>query len=197
MTIQNISFGKKIPIAKCSIKNRLTRKYVPATCYEIDCKDEADYLEIANLKKKWYFKNSISNDIERKHNNLNDGFGLYLNRHFYTMQTDSDNQIVGICQTEEINKDLELIHLETSPNKKYKYAGQGLLAVLSIIAGKDKTDNIYIPFPVDSARAFYTDKCGFKNCQSNDGLYMNKKRFGLFRQQVEKRMQAPILDINI
>ena len=197
MTIQNISFGKKIPIAKCSIKNRLTRKYVPATCYEIDCKDEADYVEIANLKKKWNFKKSLSDAMERKHDDMLTGIGLYKNRHFYTMQTDSDNQIVGICQTEKGCKDIELIHLETSPNKKYKYTGQGLLAILGIIGEKEKADNIYIPFPVDSARAFYTDKCGFKNCQSNDGLYMNKKRFGLFRQQVEKRMQAPILDINI
>ena len=134
MNIRNISFGKKIPIAKFNIKNRLTRKFVPATCYEIDCTDEADYKEIASLPKKWNFRESLSIDMSKKHENFFGSYELYKNRHFYSIQTDKDNQIVGLCQTEKLNQDLELIHLETSPGKKYKYTGQGMLAVLSSIA---------------------------------------------------------------
>ena len=38
--INNISFGKKIPLTTCQIQDKKTGKFVPATLFEYDCKDE-------------------------------------------------------------------------------------------------------------------------------------------------------------
>ena len=46
----NISFGKKIPIAQCQIQNLATKKFEPATIYELDCHDESDLLEVVKPK---------------------------------------------------------------------------------------------------------------------------------------------------
>ena len=53
MNINPINFGKKIPIAKCHIKDVEKGKFVPATFYEIDCTDINDNNEIYDLNNNY------------------------------------------------------------------------------------------------------------------------------------------------
>jgi hypothetical protein len=50
MFIYPVSFGKKIPVAKCHIIDNQKKKAVPATVYEYDCKnaDDVEDLKSAN-----------------------------------------------------------------------------------------------------------------------------------------------------
>ena len=46
-----ISFGAKIPIAKCKIQNKESGQFENATVYEYTCSDKSD---VEKIKRIWY-----------------------------------------------------------------------------------------------------------------------------------------------
>ena len=96
-----ISFGRKIPKIQCQIQSKETGKFIPATVYEVDCKDEADFQEIRKLDRKWHFRNDIALGMEQKH-----AIQTYLkqksNVSFYAMK-DNKGELIGLAQTKTVN----------------------------------------------------------------------------------------------
>ncbi len=153
MNINPISFGKKIPVAKCKVQDKNTGKFIPATFYEYDCKDESDFLEIKNLSRKWTFKKHIANNMEIKHA-VETFWGEKSNSHFYVME-DANKEILGICQVDEKNEFYNIDYIESKPYNKYKYVGQSMIASIGRKLLKNKGQVLLVRTPVDDAMDFY------------------------------------------
>ena len=70
----SVSFGCKIPITKCQIKDIKHNQFVPATYYEIDCKDTSDIKEVDSLLGEWDFKNAIVYSMKSKFDAIKKGY---------------------------------------------------------------------------------------------------------------------------
>lgn len=157
MFLPSISFGKKIPLAKCQIQDRTNNTPVNATIVEYDCNDLSDMAEIKNLKN-WTYSKFMSDNMAR----------VFKTKQYFTPSCsffaieDDKNEIVGIASTKSVGEELILDSLESSPDKKYKYTGKNMLTFLKDYALSKGLKKIYIPIAVESARDFYINKCGFK-----------------------------------
>ncbi len=189
-----ISFGKKIPITQCKIKDIEQNKFVPATFYEVDCKDKEDILEIAHLNGIWNFKNTIVRNMKIKHDTL----GLIPANelpYFYILEI-GKGLILGISQVKKEGRNISVQFIESKNDNKHKYVGQVMLASLGLNVINEKKYRLIISGPTENARAFYIDKCGFKT-QYNGNLKMNSKHIHRFIRQTQKKTQAPLIDIRI
>ena len=63
MINNSISFGRKIPVATCQVKNLEKNKFTPATVYEFDCRDRSDMEELREAEGEWEFKRALYNDM--------------------------------------------------------------------------------------------------------------------------------------
>ena len=193
MNIPPVTFGKKIPIAKCHIKDLKNDKYVAATCYKIDCTDTSDSSEIWKLDGDWEYNDVVAHNIDEKHRHL-EGIGVQNSLDFYEMQTDKKKEIIGICQVNKTFGDIRLDYLESKPDKGYKYIGQSMLAILGEVAKSEGIERIYIPTPVEEARSFYRDKCGFKEAKDTTAMYMNKNKFKKLKIKAERNTHSKIIN---
>ncbi len=164
----SISFGKKIPVAKCHIQDRTNNNQVNATIVEYDCNDLSDMSEIKRLHN-WTYSKFMSDNMERVFKTKQ-----YFTPSFSFFAIENDNkEIVGIASTKSVGGDLILDSLESSPDKKYKYTGKNMLTFLKNYALLKGLSRIYIPIAVESARDFYINKCGFKRAGYPCNLYVN------------------------
>ena len=193
MNISPVSFGKKIPIAKCHIKDLKHNKYVSVTCYKIDCNDASDSSDIWKLDGDWEYNDVVAHNIDEKHRHLK-GLGVQNSLDFYEMKTDKKKEVVGICQVNKTFGDIRLDYLEAEPENKYKYIGQSMLAILGEVAKAEKMERIYIPAPVEKARAFYKDKCGFKEAKDTTALYLNRNKFKRLKIKAERNTHSKIIN---
>ena len=194
MNINSVSFGKKIPITRCKIKDLEQNKFVPATFYEIDCKDMDDIDEINNLNGKWQFRKTISRKMEDTHDLLEIDENIRKDYGLYVIQKDGGD-IVGLSEVKKWFPDLRLEYLESENEGKYKYIGQTMMASLGEVARREKLKRIYIPIPVDSAVPFYKDKCGFREVRDSAALVMNINKTKKLTELAEEKTNAPIIDL--
>lgn len=189
-----ISFGRKIPITQCQIKDIEQDKFVPATFYEVDCKDKEDIFEIASIPGQWNFKSTIVFNMLSKNRCQNiDSFEKKPS--FYILQ-EQEGEILGISQVKKDGKNFSVQFIESKQDNKHKYVGQTMLASLGLHILKKHGDRLTISSPVDNAKQFYIDKCGFKTCY--DGNFkMNTKHIQRFIRQTQKKTQAPLMDIRV
>ena len=190
--MNTVNFGKKIPLTQCQIKDCKEDKYVPATFYELDCKDKEDILEVANLKGSWYFQNTIVRNMQVKHacqkiSSRDTGSS------FFILQKDN-GPILGICQTKQSGNNLSVQFIESERAKTHKFVGQTMLASLGLKVIKENKNELKIDIPTTNAKPFYIDKCGFKECQ-NGSLKMSTKHLQRFIRKTQKRTKSPLLDI--
>lgn len=194
MKVLPISFGKKIPITRCQIKDNKEKKFVPVTFYEIDCKDDKDIEEIRKLPGVWSYNKPIYSNMKYIHNRLRNP-EEYISESFYEMQTD-DGEIVGICQLNNRFPDLKLEYIESKGDNRYKYVGQTMMASIAKIAKRMKFKRIHIPVPVITAENFYVTKCGFKHCNDDSkGLYMNTSKTKNIQKKAEANINSQIIDL--
>ena len=66
----NISFGQRIPTAKCSVFDTKENEFVPALICEYDCYDKADIDKIANVDGNWAHKDTIVDNMISKHSDI-------------------------------------------------------------------------------------------------------------------------------
>lgn len=189
MKISPISFGRKIPLAKCNIQDKTTGKYTTATFYEVDCKDEEDFKEIKNLGINWQYKYHISDNMETKHI-LNRDASKASNLSFYEMRSDN-NEILAISQVEGINGNYNVNYISRKPLCEYKYVGQTMLACIGAEVNRKKGDRLIITRTTSEARPFYTEICGFEEL-GPFMLKMNRSQINQFIKQTEERTNAPI-----
>jgi hypothetical protein len=189
----NISFGRKLPIIKCQIQDTDTGKFEPATVYQIDCKDEADSLEIRNLPDTWQYKLGITKDMERKHQLLKH-YNQENDSIFYALE-DSKNRIIGLGELEETETGVyDLKYLESNSLGAKKYVGQVLLASMADDILCRNGRKLTVNDAVDSAFDFYANTCGFEDVY---GYYlkMNRGQINNFIEQTEDRTQALLLNL--
>lgn len=179
MFLPSISFGQKIPIAKCHIQDRKNNSVVDATIVEYDCNDLSDMAEIKNLKN-WTYSKFMSDNMSRVFKTKQ---YLTPSYSFFAIENDK-KEIVGIASTKSIGEELILDSLESSPDKKYKYVGKNMLTFLKNYSLSKGLKKIYIPIAVESARDFYIKKCGFKQSGFECSLTINCNHAPKLNEQI-------------
>lgn len=183
----SISFGKKIPITKCSIKDNQQNKFVRATVYEIDCQDKSDIDEIRALDDRWDFKDTIICGMERKSTQ-----GDRSSSTFYKLESE-DGETLGLCYARNEDESLSVHYIESKRSNKFKYVGQSLLASLGLNAFHDRKNKLIIKNAMSSAYDFYKEICGFKEADFCD-LEMDRRGIIEFVRQTEKRTEGKIIN---
>lgn len=192
MNISSISFGRKIPRYTCQIQEKETGKYVPATIYEYDCKDEGDYLEVKSLGHNWCFRDNIAKCMDKKHT-TQAYFHEKSNDSFFALQTGKD--ILGLIQVCTLNGISNIDYITTKPHNPYKYVGQTMIAAAGKRLLKKDGYQLTVETAIDDAAPFYK-KIGFKEFGKFPfEIYrMNKNEIETLIEITELTTDAPILD---
>ena len=197
-----ISFGAKIPIAKCKIQNRQTGKTESATVYEYTCTDKSDVEKIKKivLKHDWEFGPDIAYDAWWKNSVIekNDTRYDYMrDYHIYSIENNR-RKTIGLCETQE-KDDVSVEFLETLQDKKYRFTGQTLLASVAEKASH-VANRLIILNAAQKALDFYRKTCGFtKEIRDDDGIsfVVDKPQLQDFIRQTEQRTSGEILSLNV
>lgn len=188
----NISFGAKIPIAKCQIQNTITKNFESALIYEIDCKDRSDINTFVMPEEEWNYAKCIQGNLADSMM-MEAIYNVPRKSSFYILQN-KDGETLGISEVEKsADNNYNLAYLDTKKDKQYKYVGQTLLSTVTREAYKKGTKKFTVFGAALSALDFYTETCGFKK----NGPYtpiIERDEIPDFVRQTEKRTQAKIID---
>ncbi|MCD7879952.1 MAG: hypothetical protein LUG16_08480 [Candidatus Gastranaerophilales bacterium] len=190
MDIFPVSFGKHIPAAACNIIDKSTNSSIPVTIYELDCDREKDIEDVKNAKGMWIYKNDIVYNMQKKLNFQK--FFSSLNTHKFYVMENSKDEIIGMCQIQDLESRIKIDYLESIGSSlskpEYKYVGQSLLALVGMNSLKKGSNKIIIPIPVENAKKFYTKKCGFKQ-KSDNTLQMKKQQIKQFVTKIKHKTE--------
>ena len=197
-----VSFGAKIPIAKCKIQNQQTGKIESATVYEYTCSDKSDIEKIERIvsKQDWEFGYDIFNSARWKNSvieNNDKRYGYMMDYHYYSIENNR-KKTIGICETKEENG-IAVELFETLQDKKYKFVGQTFLASLAQKA-KNIDSSLTISYAAPKALGFYRNTCGFtKEVRDDDGVsfVVDKPQLQEFIRQTEQRTSGQIVNLNV
>ncbi|MBQ9245643.1 hypothetical protein IJ182_05180 [bacterium] len=195
--ISSVSFGKHIPIMQSCIKNTKNNNSVPVTLSEVDCMDYEDVETMFKACPNWKYTRHIAADIHNKYCCNYNLYDIEYPYNFYVLK-DSEENIIGFCETEDCDSFINLEYLETKQNDKFKYAGQTILAMLGKILQKQNKDSIFIPNPASGAIDFYTQKCGFWPVDKDrewGSLIIDEKAMSALISDVEAKTNSKIVDI--
>ncbi len=192
ITPMQISFGKKVPIETWTIYDKKTKKFVPATAYHIDAKDESDVAYFDFMEGDWTFrtfiKYTLQSDYERYLRGISSPFDTITrlrDNDYYSIEA-QNGDVACICQTSTLGNETDIAFLESNREKRYKYAGQAMLATIARqVADNNKT--MTVKTPIDSARSFYRDTCKFKAGKSA-GYVLPKNETDAFIKRTKKRI---------
>ena len=188
MIINPVSFGKKIPIATCKVKDLQQNKFVSATMYEFDCCDLSDIREVEGKTRDWDFRTSIVHNMEHKYNCLTNPLHKRINNDaFYTIE--KNNKIIGITQVTKEDPELIIEYIESEHKGEYKYVGQNLINLLGKIAFKENFKRIYVPNPIPKAYNFYVKKCGFKENKNYGSVYLAKAGIAKLQKKIKSLLR--------
>lgn len=173
MNICPVSFGKKLYLDKCQIKDNEQNKFVPASLVQFDCNDISDVDEMFAGGQKWQFRQAVACQMYH----ANDTKDIQTSSYSFFAIENSQKEIVSIAQVKRFGRDLVLDILESEPDKKYKYCGINMISFLKKYALSNNFKRIYIPNPVKTAKDFYTKKCGFREVRNSTALELTKHNF--------------------
>lgn len=194
--MQSVSFGRKIPVAECKVKDIKTGKFIPVKMYEYDCTEQSDIDEVENLPSNFYFyKTAVAREMETK-KKAREKYSIDTGISHYIMQT-NNNETLGIASVRNNEETYSVKFIQTTQNLTHKYIGQTMLASMAKIALNDNRKIFEISFPTDDAMGFYTHKCGFKHGNSYRNLIMSPKDMKKFIFRTQLKTHAPIVDIRV
>lgn len=184
MRISPVSFGKKVPIMQCSIKDVDKQKNVPATISEYDCQTSEDADEVLRMGSDWHYYIDIACDMRNKYKQEN-----FLDEkspfHFYVMENEKGIP-VALCETLEEDKDIKVKYIESTHDYGHKYCGKTMLAALGKKLLNNKGNRLIIAYPLPSAYNFYVKGCGFEKMKENSRyLEMNSEQVDRFVSETE------------
>lgn len=186
----NISFGQRIPTAKCSVFDTKENEFVPALICEYDCYDKADIDKIASVDGNWAHKDTIVDNMKAKHSDIK--CRRANDTRIYTLEND-EGEILGITCFDDLEKNAEVRFIESRRTHRYKYVGQNLLASIGQGVLNGRQNKLIIRSAVDSALGFYKNACGFKNIGFGD-LEMNRYDIHKFLKRTEEKTQSPMVN---
>ena len=192
----SVSFGKNIPIARCQIKDLKQEKFIPATLYELDCSDKNDITEVESVFGTWNFRNTILKEMHNKYNAKQKGSKRFQDSAFFVMKN-NNGEIVGITQTSQSRKNINIELIESENEGKYKYVGQTMLAALTKAMKHIKADTLLVRLYMPQAYEFYTRKCGFKPYGYSWALYMDKPEMEKLQKKTEYKTHSQIIDLKV
>ncbi len=188
----NISFGRKIPIATCQLLDKKRNAYIPTVVYLFDGKDKSDISELQELEDSWEYRDEIIDNI--KYKNTNHRLFRPCDTAIYTIEKYNGEKL-GLCCADNRKKSLEVRFLESQSDKKYKFAGQCLLAAMGQTMLKTlEQEKFIIRSSLASAYSFYQDTCGFIEANYSD-LEMDRENTQRFIKRTEERTKAPIIEL--
>lgn len=185
----NISFGKKIPILQCQILNPQTKKYIPATIFEYDCKDNKDADDINEIDGYWLFKNEIFFSAKDKIQSPS----RHKDIRIFSLEN-KQGKTLGLMQCKKNKNTYDINLIEKRYLDKHKYVGTLLLAAAAKETIKDRADKLTVSSPFQEAREFYINGCGFRTT-STKTLEMDKKQIKEFIKTTEIKTNAPIINL--
>ncbi len=193
-----ISFGNKIPISKTQVFNDKKQKFEEAVLYEYDGKNRSDVDELTEHTGDWEYKYRIAAELLTKYNKLAfdtgmSDFSRYVleNNKFYVLET-KDKELAAICETHGYCNTADIHYLERNPNGNYKLAGQAILASIAKHMLTKPEAHFIVNDPVDSARSFYTETCGFEEeTPGSHSLMMDEAGMTKLVDNFEEAVQPP------
>lgn len=197
MNITPFSFGKKIPLMHCNVKDVRHDKFAEVTLSEYDCKDYSDIQEVNDQCKRWEFGFNIADDMNIKRMDYLKGYEQYPTN-YYVME-DKNKKIIGLCETVDFGNDTNIEFIESKRNSGYKYIGQAMLAMVGKILLNKGKENLCVAHSYIEAVPFYIDKCGFDSVKDDKhifSLFMNNQQIKDFIERVQTKTNAPIKEIN-
>ena len=144
-------------------------KFVDATFYEYDCKDLQDVQDVYELSDEWSFSHILAEGMHKQYlcnfvNMPNSNF------HYYCVKNDK-NQTIGLCSTEENEKEITVEFIESKPFSKLKYVGQSILSSLAQKVLNSDKGKLKIKGSLSDVKSFYENICGFKPIKSQNQLF--------------------------
>ena len=177
-----ISFGKKIPIMQCCIKDMENNKRIPATVCEYDCQTSEDAEDILYMGGNWHFHINMACDMREKY--IKENFdGEKSPAHFYLMEN-PNGKTVAICETVEKDNEISIKYVESERDFGHKYCGKTMLAALGKKLLNNHGKRLYIPSALFDAHDFYVKGCGFE--EINDSPH----KLQMMPEQIDKFISA-------
>ena len=194
MHMSPVSFGKKIPIMKCQIKDIKQNKFVSAKLSKYDCKDYNDIVDVSRSCPNWCFINSILNDMYTKYVQ---GGTEKFSSDFYILENE-EGKAIGFCETKSSKESTNVEYIVSKHNNNYKYIGQALMAMVGKAVLDRGAFRLYVANPAPSASGFYVNKCDFSRIDESSllsPLYLEKDGIERFIDKFQCRTESKILDI--
>ena len=192
MNINPLSFGRKIPINQIRVLDKQQNTFVDATFYEYDCKDLQDVQDVYELSDEWSFSHILADGMHKEYvcnfvNMPNSKF------HYYCVKNDN-NETLGLCATQENEKEIAVEFIESKPFSKLKYVGQSMLASLAQKALLTEKEKLKIKGSLSDVKSFYEKICGFKPIESQNQLFtssfeMDKEEFAPFIARTKSKLK--------
>ena len=196
MQVSSVSFGKKIPVMQCQIKDIKQNKLVGAKLSKYDCKDYEDILEVSNSCSKWCYIRNILKDMETKYIKQNRGKENIL-YDFYILENE-EGKAIGFCETESSKECSNIEYIVSKHDNNYKYIGQALIAMVGKSVLNRGGHRLYVANPAPSANGFYTNKCGFIRLDERSflsPLWLEKDGIEDLINKFQEKTQSEISDI--
>ena len=197
MQVSPVSFGKKIPIMQCQIKDTKQNKFVTAKLSKYDCNDYKDIIEVSKSCSKWYFINNIVNNMnikyERQKNNQQDKIPL----DFYILENE-EGKTVGICETGNSKESTNIEYIVSKHDNNYKFIGQAIIAMIGKTVLDRNACRLYVANPAPSASGFYINKCGFTRLDERSilsPLFLEKDGIEKLIKIFQYRTKSEIQDV--
>ena len=185
-----ISFGAKIPINTCNLYDNQAKKFIKAVVYEIDCKDKSDVDYFKNIQEPWLFRRQFIHSAAYNYFLFSQKHEISPNK-IYSLE-DKDGYVAGFCKTVSDKNTLNIEFIESSPSKKYKYAGQTMLASIAkqlLYTGKDLT----VEIPAFEAKEFYSKVCKFDKEALAEGFILPQQKMKDFIERTERKTKGEML----
>lgn len=193
-----ISFGRKIPIMNSRVYDKQAGEFVKATVYELDGKDEDDYLYVAMKGDCIPYKTDITSSLYLKYRkqqktafepNSQDNF-----EKFYALETE-DGKISALIEAFKIKNFADIKRMSTDRSGKYGLLGQTIMASLMQQMLLEKDPTLIVSDPSTKGRDFYTNTCGFKSdAQDSHQVVINKEDMTNFLRNYSQKTEQETLD---
>ena len=188
-----LSFGKQIPTIRCNVQETKTKKFVPATLYEADCKNISDYETVRKAKGDWCYKDYILSNMRAKML-INNIPGIKTSDKFYILKEDKNDDVIGMVQVRDKDDNVCIKYIESKRDGKYKYAGQNMVASIADRLIKRNGKAVIIDAPIASAIPFYTTKCHFQFYDYGKLILPAENAIDFIKMNGDKT-QTPLIDL--
>lgn len=189
--INNISFGRKVPIYKAAVIHNHRKE--PVTLYQYDCKDMSDLDSFDSIKGEWDFKEQISRLL---YNSIreNKSFG-HRSHDVYVLESNKNNDILAMGAFTTRYTGNILSYIESKSDKKYKYIGSTFLAATGKHLLKQQRPHMKVGYSLQSAIPFY-QKLGFVQSRNiGNEFQASEKELNKLIKYAQRKTRSRIVDI--